>query len=114
MLHPSASAPSPRCGTSDPPQHQTDPQQSAPSQTHATQITTRHTRSRNVKLPNNPNRNRLQTTIQHVHLIVGQRMTDRDLRAGLLVFEDKSNCIDGRLRWTIKIADGFNGETTID
>src|SRR6266436_7579412 len=30
MLHPSASAPSPRCGTSEPPQHQTDPQQSAP------------------------------------------------------------------------------------
>src|SRR5260370_35402461 len=30
MRHPSASAPSPRCGTSDPPQHQTDPQQSAP------------------------------------------------------------------------------------
>ncbi len=83
-----------------------------PSQTPATQITTRHTRSRNVKLTNNPNRNRLQTTIQHVHLIVGQRTTDRDLRAGLLVFEDKSNCIDGRLRRTIKIADGFNGETS--
>src|SRR5260221_9986431 len=30
MRHPSASAPSPRCGTSDTPQHQTDPQQSAP------------------------------------------------------------------------------------
>src|SRR6266478_4827068 len=49
-----------------------------PSQTPATQITTRHTRSRNVKPPNNPNRHRLQTTIQNVHLIVGQRTTVPD------------------------------------
>src|SRR5260370_25526207 len=38
-----------------------------PSPTPPTQITTRHTRSRNATLPNNPNRNRLQTTIQNRH-----------------------------------------------
>src|SRR5258705_11719925 len=44
-----------------------------PSETPATQITTRHTRSRNVKLPNNPNRNRLQTTIHNVYTRVPYR-----------------------------------------
>src|SRR5258707_1352252 len=48
-----------------------------PSETHATQITTRHTRSRNVKLPNNPNRNRLQTTIQNVYTRVPYRPPSR-------------------------------------
>src|SRR6476660_3439532 len=50
-----------------------------PSDTPATQITTRHTRSRNVKLPDNPNRNRLQTTIQNVYTRVPYRPPNRNL-----------------------------------
>src|SRR5262245_45674125 len=77
-----------------------------------TQIAPRTARPRNVKLPNNPNRHRLQTTIQNVHAVIGQWTTDRDLRAGLLLFDHKSDCIDRRLRRTIKIGDGLNAETS--
>src|SRR5262245_25872469 len=42
-----------------------------------TQIAPRNARSRNVKLPNNPNRHRLQTTIQNVHARVPNRPPNR-------------------------------------
>src|SRR5216683_8000748 len=67
--------------------------QALPSQTHATQITTRHTRSRNVKLPNNPNRNRLQTTIQNVYTRVPYRPPNRNTRLNVI---DLSRAIRGR------------------
>src|SRR5262245_42326488 len=42
-----------------------------------TQIAPRNARPRNVKLPNNPNRHRLQTTIQNVHARVPNRPPNR-------------------------------------
>src|SRR5262249_60850182 len=41
-------------------------------------IPTTNPSPRNVKLPNNPNRHRLQTTIQYINPVVGQRTPDRD------------------------------------
>src|SRR5262244_3726467 len=49
-----------------------------PRQTPAPNIPTPNPSTRNVKLPDNPNRNRLQTTIQYIDPVVGQRTTDRD------------------------------------
>src|SRR5262245_62130994 len=46
---------------------------------------------RDVKLPNNPNRHRLQTTIQDINPVIGQRTPDRDARIGLLTVDSKSN-----------------------
>src|SRR5438046_2675634 len=57
-----------------------------PSQTSTAQITARNTSPRYVKLPNYPNRHRLQTTIQYINPRVPYRTTNRDLRNGLLVF----------------------------
>src|SRR5438128_9256988 len=48
-----------------------------PSQTTTAQITARNTSPRYVKLPNNPNRHRLQTTIQYINPRVPYRMTNR-------------------------------------
>src|SRR5213594_3447556 len=50
-----------------------------PSQTTTAQITARNTSPRYVKLPNYPNRHWLQTTIQYVHAIIGQRTANRHL-----------------------------------
>src|ERR1700757_1761861 len=66
--------------------------------------------TRNVKLPNNPNRYRLQTVIQHIGSVVGQRTTDRDARTGLLTFDSKSNGIDRSFGRTVKIGDMRNLE----
>src|SRR5262249_28417591 len=49
-------------------------------QTTTTQIPTRNSRPRDVKLPNYPNRHRLQTTVQYIHAVIGQRTTNRDTR----------------------------------
>src|SRR5262249_47482534 len=46
-------------------------------QTTTTQIPPPNSRTRNVKLPNNPNRHRLQTTIQNVNPPVPYRPTNR-------------------------------------
>src|SRR4029450_4706581 len=80
------------------------------SQPPTTQIAPTNPRTRDVKLPNNPNRNRLQTIIQNVNTVVGQRAPDRDGRMGLLTFDSKSNCIDRGLGRTVKIGDVRNLE----
>ena len=46
-------------------------------QTRTTQIAPRQSRSRNVKLPRNPSRHRLQTAVQYVNPRVPDRTTDR-------------------------------------
>src|SRR5690348_10414718 len=66
--------------------------------------------TRNVKLPNNPNRYRLQTIIQNIDPVVGQRTTDRDAPTGLLTFDSKSNGIDRSFGRTVKIGDMRNLE----
>src|SRR6478736_878595 len=48
-----------------------------PSQTRSTQIPTRQTSAGNVKLPNNPNRHSLKTTVQHIDPRVPDRTADR-------------------------------------
>src|SRR5262249_5270855 len=65
---------------------------------------------RYVKLPNHPNRHRLQTTIQYIGPVVAQRTTDRDARTGLLAFNSKSNGIDRGFGRTVKIGDVRNLE----
>src|SRR5256884_7018559 len=64
-----------------------------PRQTATPNIPPTNPSTRNVKLPDNPNRNRLQATIQYIGSVVGQRTTDRDARTGLLTFDSKSNGI---------------------
>src|SRR6266511_3167752 len=68
-----------------------------------TQIPSPNPRTRDVKLPNNPNRKRLQTTIQNINPVVGQRTANRDVRAPLLTFNSNSNGIDRRFGRAIEI-----------
>src|SRR5262245_45012828 len=73
-------------------------------------IPTTNPSSRNVKLPNHTNRNRLQATIQNIDPVVRQRTTDRDARAGLFPFHSKSNGIDRGFGRTVKIGEARNLE----
>src|SRR5262249_17364456 len=73
-------------------------------------IPTTNPSPRDVKLPNNPNRHRLQTIVQYINPVVGQRTPDRDARIGLLTFHSKSNCIDRGFGRTVKIGDARNLE----
>src|SRR6266511_3267090 len=50
------------------------------SQPPTTQIASPNPRTRDVKLPNNPNRNRLQTTVQNINTVVVQRTANRNSR----------------------------------
>src|SRR6266404_5791378 len=79
-----------------------------PRQTATPNIPPTNPSTRNVKLPNNTNRYRLQATIQYIGSVVGQRTTDRDARTGLLTFDSKSNGIDRDLGRTVKIGDMRN------
>src|SRR6516164_2670168 len=81
-----------------------------PRQPAATNISPPNPGPRNVKLPNNPNRHRLQTTIQYIGPVVAQRTTDRDARTGLLTFDRKSNGVDRGFGRTVKIGDVRNLE----
>src|SRR6266478_620558 len=70
-----------------------------------------HPAPRSTKpLPNNTNRYRLQTIIQNMDPVVGQRTTNRDARTGLLTFDRKSNGIDRSFGRTVKIGDVRNLE----
>src|SRR5262249_18287185 len=69
--------PGPRCGTSGFPQHQTGPQQNAPPSDRHAQHTHAQPQPPNVKLPNNTNRNWLQTAIQYINTRVPDRTTNR-------------------------------------
>src|SRR5262244_726372 len=75
-----------------------------------TNISTPNPGPRNVKLPNNSNRHRLQAIIQYVDSVVGQRTTNRDARTVLLTFDRKSNGIDRGFGRTVKIGDARNLE----
>src|SRR5262245_59420543 len=79
-------------------------------QTAAPNISPPNPSARYVKLPNNPNRCRLQTTIQYINPIVAEGTPDRDARAALLTLNSKSNCIDRGLGRTVKIGDVRNLE----
>src|SRR5262252_946169 len=79
-------------------------------QTTAPNIAAPNPSTRNVKLPNNPNRNRLQAIIQNINPVVAQRTPDWQARTALLAFNSKSNGIDRDLGRTIKIGDVRNLE----
>src|SRR5262249_8058065 len=66
-----------------------------------TQIAPRNARPRNVKLPNNPNRHRLQTTIQNVHARVPKRPPNRRPTGARQCPTHQR--ADGRLRWPVGI-----------
>src|SRR5262249_35009821 len=55
-----------------------------PRQTPAPNIPTPNPSARNVKLPDNPNRNRLQATIQYINPRVPDRTTNRDLARAIV------------------------------
>src|SRR5262249_25689806 len=71
-------------------------------QTPAPNIAAPNPSPRNVKLPNNTNRNRLQTTIQYINPRVPNRTTNRDL-ARAIVTAWPIGHVDGSFGWTIKI-----------
>src|SRR5262249_7883339 len=79
-----------------------------PRQTPTSNIPAPNPSPRNVKLPNDPNRNSLQTTIQDIDPVVAQRTADRDARIGLLTSDRKSNGIDRSFGRTVKIGDVRN------
>ena len=104
-----ATAPSPRCGTSgcQPRQQPAMRVRNKPlrRQPKPTQIAPRQPRPRDVKLPNNPRRHRLQSTVQNVNPRVRDRTADRDLRTGLIAGHDVANGVDRGLRRAVEIAD---------
>src|SRR5262247_4013222 len=57
---------------------------------------------RDVKLPNNPNRHRLQTTIQDINPRVPDRTTNRDI-ARAIVTAWPIGHVDGSFGWTVKV-----------
>src|SRR5215470_5877109 len=95
-----------------PPPRSTKPvrNKTLPRQPPASNIATPNPSPRYVKLPNNTNRNWLQTTIQYINSVVALRTPDRDARTALLALNNKSNCIDRHLGRTIKIGDVRNLE----
>src|SRR6516162_650920 len=71
-------------------------------QTTAPNIPAPNPSPRNVTLPNNTNRNRLQTTIQYINTRVPNRTTNRDL-ARAIVTAWPIGHVDGSFGWTVKI-----------
>src|SRR5262245_41955599 len=69
-----------------------------------TQITPRQTSARDVKLPNNPSRNWLQTLVQHINTRVPYRTTNRNVRRGLICLHTAvCSRPDATLGWAILI-----------
>src|SRR6266540_2919877 len=64
-----------------------------------TQIPSPNPRTRDVKLPNNPNRNRLQTTIQNVNSQIGDATADQTPAARKSKFSVHSNMTDMHRRF---------------
>src|SRR5262249_33249433 len=73
-----------------------------PRQTPAPNIAAPNPSTRDVKLPDNPNRNRLQTTVQYINPRVPDRTTKRDL-ARAIVTAWPIGHVDGSFGWTVKI-----------
>src|SRR6516165_6736508 len=71
-------------------------------QTPAPNIPAPNPSSRDVKLPNNTNRNRLQAAIQYINPRVPDRTTNRDL-ARAIVTAWPIGHVDGSFGWTVKV-----------
>src|ERR1700730_17585671 len=73
-----------------------------PRQTPAPNIPAPNPSTRNVKLPNNPNRYRLQTTVQYINTRVPDRTANRDL-ARAIVTAWPIGHVDGGFGRTVKV-----------
>src|SRR5262245_6890037 len=82
-------------------------------QTAATNISTPNPGPRDVKLPNNPNRHRLQTTVQYINPRVPNRTTNRNL-ARAIVTAWPIGYVDGSFGGTIKILHVHVGQQCLD
>ena len=76
----------------------------------APEIAPRQARARDVKLARNPGRNRLQATVQNISAVVGQRATDRDVRARFLSHDCKADGIDRGFGRAVEVGDACNVE----
>ena len=81
-------------------------------QTRTPQITPRQTRSRYVKLPNNPSRHRLQATVQDINPIVRHRAANRHVRAAFIAHDRVTNGIDRGFGRAIEIGDPCDYQMT--
>src|SRR5215471_9030472 len=79
-----------------------------PGQPPTTQIAARYSAPRYVKLPDNPNSNRLQTIVQDVNAVIRHRPPNRNGRSSLLAFNSKSNGIDCCFGRSVKVGDVLN------
>src|SRR4030088_740839 len=77
---------------------------------HTTQIPPRTPPPRYVQPPRSPRRYRLQTAVQYINPVIGQRTTDRDAQPGLVSFDRKANGIDRGFSRTIEMGDMRNAE----
>src|SRR5262245_43654553 len=75
------------------------------SETRSTQIAARQPRSRNVKLPAHPSRNRLQTTVQYISAIIGERASNRNASVVSIAIQSKGGGVDTALGGTIRVDD---------
>ena len=64
-----------------------------------------------IELAGDAGRHRLQPRVQHISPIVGQRTTDRDVRAGWLLLDHESDGVDGGFGRTVMIGDARSTET---
>src|SRR6516164_2213129 len=84
-----------------------------PRQTPATNIPPPNPSTRNVKLPDNPNRNRLQAAVQYINPRVPDRTTNRDL-ARAIVTAWPIGHVDGGLGRTVKVFHAHDGQQHLD
>src|SRR5262247_4737489 len=82
-------------------------------QTATTNIAPPNPSPRDVKLPNNTNRHRLQTTIQYINPRVPNRTTKRNL-ARAIVTAWPIGHVDGGFGWTVKIFHAYVGQQRLD
>src|SRR5499433_2305605 len=76
-------------------------------------IPTTNPSPRDVKLPNNPNRHRLQTTIQYINPRVPDRTTKRDLARAIVTAWPIVH-VDGGFGRTVKIFHAHDGQQHLD
>src|SRR5262249_59905211 len=74
------------------------------------QLAARSTRPRNVKLPANPSRTRLQPTVQYVNPRVPDRPPNRHLAAAAVLPAGPSGHVDRRFRRAIEVLEPSIGQ----
>src|SRR4030095_14725500 len=75
------------------------------SQPRTSQIATRKSRSRDVKLPAYPSRNRLKPTVQNISAIIWKRAPDRNASFVSIAIQNKGGGVDAALGRTIGVDD---------